>query len=87
MGVTGRGEDAGRAAPADSDGARPGQWRLLPIMANGQPGAAGYLRRPGETAFFPFAITVLRLEHGRVIDIAAFEQPSMFTAFGLPASL
>ena len=64
-----------------------GRWRLLPIMANGQPGAAGYLRRPGETAFFPFAITVLRLENGRLIDIAAFEQPSMFPAFGLPASL
>jgi RNA polymerase sigma-70 factor, ECF subfamily len=64
-----------------------GQWRLLPIMANGQPGAAGYLRRPGQTAFVPFVLTVLRLEHGRVIDIAAFEQPSMFAAFGLPASL
>jgi len=64
-----------------------GQWRLLPIMANGQPGAAGYLRRPGESAFFPFVLTVLRLEHGRVADIAAFEQSSMFTAFGLPASL
>jgi RNA polymerase sigma-70 factor, ECF subfamily len=64
-----------------------GQWRLLPIMANGQPGAAGYLRRPGESAFFPFVLTVLRLEHGRMVDIAAFEQASMFTAFGLPASL
>ena len=64
-----------------------GQWRLLPIMANGQPGAAGYLRRPGETAFSPFVLTVLHLGHGHVIDIAAFEQPSMFTAFGLPASL
>jgi RNA polymerase sigma-70 factor, ECF subfamily len=64
-----------------------GQWRLLPIMANGRPGAAGYLRRPGETAFFPFVLTVLRFEHGRVVDIAAFEQPSMFTSFGLPASL
>jgi RNA polymerase sigma-70 factor, ECF subfamily len=64
-----------------------GQWRLLPIMANGQPGAAGYLRRPGQTAFFPFVLTVLRVEHGRLIDMAAFEQPSMFTAFGLPASL
>jgi RNA polymerase sigma-70 factor, ECF subfamily len=64
-----------------------GQWRLLPIMANGQPGAAGYLRRPGQTAFFPFVLTVLRLERGRVADIAAFEQPSMFTAFSLPASL
>jgi RNA polymerase sigma-70 factor, ECF subfamily len=64
-----------------------GQWRLLPIMANRQPGAAGYLRRPGQTAFFPFVLAVLRLEHGRLIDIAAFEQPSMFSAFGLPASL
>jgi RNA polymerase sigma-70 factor (ECF subfamily) len=64
-----------------------GQWRLLPITANGQPGAAGYLRRPGQTAFFPFVLTVLRFEEGRLIDIAAFEQPSMFTAFGLPASL
>ena len=64
-----------------------GQWRVLPIRANGQPGAAGYLRRPGETVFSPFAIIVLRLEHGTVVDIAAFEQPSMFAAFGLPASL
>ena len=64
-----------------------GQWRLLPIRANRQLGAAGYLRRPGESAFFPFVLTMLRLEHGRVVDIAAFEQPSMFTAFGLPASL
>ena len=64
-----------------------GRWRVLPIMANGQPGAAGYLRRPGQTAFFPFVLAVLRLERGRVIDIAAFEQPSLFAAFGLPARL
>lgn len=64
-----------------------GQWRVLPIRANGQPGAAGYLRRPGETAFTPFVLTVLRIENGNVVDIAAFEQPSMFAAFGLPASL
>jgi RNA polymerase sigma-70 factor (ECF subfamily) len=64
-----------------------GRWRLLPIMANGRPGAAGYLRRPGETAFFPFVLTVLCFEDGRLADIAAFEQPSMFTAFGLPGRL
>jgi RNA polymerase sigma-70 factor (ECF subfamily) len=64
-----------------------GQWRLLPIMANRQPGAAGYLRRSGQTAFFPFMLAVLNLEHGRLTDIAAFEQPSMFPAFGLPTSL
>jgi RNA polymerase sigma-70 factor, ECF subfamily len=43
--------------------------------------------RPGIVPFFPFVLSVLRLEHGQLIDIAAFEQPSMFTAFGLPASL
>lgn len=64
-----------------------GQWRVLPIKANGQLGAAGYLRRPGETAFTAFVLTVLRIEQGTVVEIAAFEQPSMFEAFGLPASL
>jgi len=64
-----------------------GQWRVLPIMANGQLGAAGYIRRPGETTFVPFVLGVLRIEDGRLVDIAAFEQPSMFAAFGLPASL
>ena len=64
-----------------------GQWRVLPIKANGQLGAAGYLRRPGETAFTPFVLTVLRIEQSTVVEIAAFEQPSMFEAFGLPASL
>jgi len=64
-----------------------GQWRLLPITANRQPGTAGYLRRPGQAAFFPFVLAVLRIENGGLTDIAAFEQPSMFPAFGLPASL
>jgi RNA polymerase sigma-70 factor (ECF subfamily) len=61
-----------------------GQWRVLPIQANRQPGAAGYLRRPGETAFSPFVLVVLRYEHGGLAEMAAFEQPSMFPAFGLP---
>jgi len=65
-----------------------GQWRLLPIMANGQLGAAGYICRPGETTFVPFGLVVLRIEEGHLIDIAAFQdQPSIFATFGLPASL
>jgi RNA polymerase sigma-70 factor (ECF subfamily) len=64
-----------------------GQWRLLPIMANGQPGAAGYLRRPGEAGYSPFVLSVLRFEDGGLTEIAAFEQVSMFAAFGLPASI
>jgi RNA polymerase sigma-70 factor, ECF subfamily len=64
-----------------------GQWRMLPVMANRQPAAAGYLRRPGESAFSPFVLAVLAHKDGQLTEIAAFEQPSMFAAFGLPASL
>jgi RNA polymerase sigma-70 factor (ECF subfamily) len=64
-----------------------GQWRLLPITANGQLGAAGYLRRPGDTAYRPFALTVLHIERGALREMSAFEQPSMFAAFGLPERL
>lgn len=64
-----------------------GQWRLLPITANGQLGVAGYVRPPGETVFTPFVLTLLRFDHSTLVEVAAFEQPSMFPAFGLPASL
>jgi RNA polymerase sigma-70 factor (ECF subfamily) len=60
-----------------------GRWRTLPISANRQLGVAGYLLRPGETDFLPFSITLLRFDGSRIVDIAAFEQPSMFAAFGL----
>jgi RNA polymerase sigma-70 factor, ECF subfamily len=64
-----------------------GRWRLLPVMANGQPAAAGYLRKPGEDLYRPFVLTVLRVENGALVEMSAFEQPAMFAAFGLPASL
>jgi hypothetical protein len=76
---------AGRALRGGMTALR--QWRLLPIRANGQPGAAGYLRCPGDSAFTPFVLTVLRVGRGGLVDIVAFEQPAMFAAFGLPASL
>jgi RNA polymerase sigma-70 factor, ECF subfamily len=62
-----------------------GQWRLLPTWANRQPAAACYLRRPGETEFRAFALDVLRVEDGRVVEITAFP-PDLFPAFGLPAT-
>ena len=65
--------------PAGDLGPSPGYARPV--------GLPGYLRRPGETAFLLFVLAALRFEHGRLTDIAAFEQPSMFTAFGLPVSL
>jgi RNA polymerase sigma-70 factor (ECF subfamily) len=64
-----------------------GAWRVLPTAANGRPAAAGDLRRPGQTAFEPFTITVLDIQDGQLADIAAFEAAGLIAAFGLPASL
>ena len=64
-----------------------GAWRVLATAANGRLAAAGYLCQPGETAFLPFAISVLDIQDGQLADIAAFEGADLFAAFGLPASL
>jgi RNA polymerase sigma-70 factor (ECF subfamily) len=65
----------------------PGQWRMLPTAANRQPAAAAYVRRADDTAFHPFALIVLRPQAGLLATIDSFETPSLFEAFGLPASL
>jgi RNA polymerase sigma-70 factor (ECF subfamily) len=64
-----------------------GAWRVLATSANGQPAAAGYLRRPGDTVYRPFAISVLDIDGDRLAQITAFEVGHLITAFGLPASL
>jgi RNA polymerase sigma-70 factor (ECF subfamily) len=63
-----------------------GHWRFLPVHANGQLAAAGYLRRPGTSVFRAQLIDVLRVEEGLVAEITTFE-PHLFAAFGLPMTL
>nr|WP_088974946.1 RNA polymerase subunit sigma-70 [Micromonospora coxensis] len=63
-----------------------GQWRSVPTRANRQPAAAHYVRRPGDTAFRPQVLEVLRIADGKIVEITAFE-PDLFPAFGLPAAL
>ncbi|PZF96462.1 RNA polymerase subunit sigma-70 [Micromonospora deserti] len=63
-----------------------GQWRSVPTRANRQPAAAHYVRRPGDTAFRPQVLEVLRIADGRIVEITAFA-PDLFPAFGLPTSL
>lgn len=81
-----RGQDDVAAALRDGMNSL-GRWRLLPISANGQLGAAGYVCGPGESVFMPFVLVLLRFHQGDLVDIAAFEQPSLFRRFGLPAGL
>jgi RNA polymerase sigma-70 factor (ECF subfamily) len=63
-----------------------GRFRCLATSANRQPAVANYRLAPGDTAYRPLALDVLRIEEGKVAEIVAFE-PSVFPAFGLPAQL
>ena len=65
---------------------REGDWRLLPTRLNRMPAAASYLRRPGDTAFRPFKLDVLRVEDGRIAEITTFGY-LLFPALGLPETL
>jgi RNA polymerase sigma-70 factor (ECF subfamily) len=67
-------------------GDNPGDWRLVPIRANGQPAAANYLRRWGDVSYRAITLDVLRIEHGVVVEITTFDA-SVFNAFGLPPTL
>ncbi|OBI12243.1 RNA polymerase subunit sigma-70 [Mycobacterium sp. E2497] len=67
--------------PAES----PGDMRLLPLVANGQPGAAMYMRA-GEI-HVPFQLHVLDVRGDRVSHVVAFLDEALFAKFGLPGSL
>jgi RNA polymerase sigma-70 factor (ECF subfamily) len=63
-----------------------GDWRLVPIHANRQPGAASYLRRPGDTEWRAFKFDILRCADGGIAEITTFGS-ELFEAFGLPQTL
>jgi RNA polymerase sigma-70 factor (TIGR02960 family) len=65
---------------------RDGDWRLLPTRANRMPAAASYLGRPGDGAFRPFKLDVLRVCASRIVEITTFGS-ALFPQFGLPDSL
>jgi RNA polymerase sigma-70 factor, ECF subfamily len=65
-----------------------GELRCVPTRANRQPAVACYVRRPGEAAFHPLALDVLRIEDGSVAEIVAFSlDASLLEALGLPPTL
>jgi RNA polymerase sigma-70 factor (ECF subfamily) len=63
-----------------------GTFRCLPVRANRQPAVANYVRKPGDDAYRALALDVLRIEEGEIAEIVTF-MPSVFPAFGLPATL
>ncbi len=64
-----------------------GTWPCMPIWVNRQPAVGGYLLRPGDDTYRAFGLSVLQIREGRIAEIAAFERPDLFPAFGLPLTL
>ena len=60
--------------------------RCVVTRANGQPAVAGYVRKPGDAAYEPLAIHVLRVQDGVVTEIVTFGG-AVFEHFNLPATL
>ena len=60
---------------------QPGDFKLVPIAANGEPGFACYLRGHAH------AIQVLTITDAGIAHIVTFQQPGLFRAFGLPQVL
>jgi RNA polymerase sigma-70 factor (ECF subfamily) len=63
-----------------------GSMRCVVTRANGQPAVACYVRRPGDDAYTPLALDVLRIEEGAVKDITTFDG-ALLGMFDLPPRL
>jgi len=61
----------------------PGEHRLIPVMANGQPAFAVYQREPGG-AYRAHALLVPTVTATGIARMVAFQDPGLFAAFGLP---
>ena len=65
---------------------QPGDFKLVPIAANGQPGFACYLLdRDGR--HHAHAVQVLTVGDAGIAHIVSFNQPELFPVFGLPQVL
>jgi RNA polymerase sigma-70 factor, ECF subfamily len=64
-----------------------GRFRMVATRANNRPAVAAYVRGRDEPDYRAFAISVLRIEDGRIAEATAFHDPSLFPAFALPTAL
>ena len=69
--------------PANS----PGDMRLIPTLANGQPAAGMYMRDADGSGHVPFQLHVLDVTGTGISHVVAFLDTTLFAEFGLPARL
>jgi RNA polymerase sigma-70 factor (ECF subfamily) len=63
-----------------------GDWRMVPLHANGQLGAAAY-RLDADDMYHPFAIVVVATTPTHLTRISLFAEPALFSRFGLPPTV
>jgi RNA polymerase sigma-70 factor, ECF subfamily len=63
-----------------------GDWRMVPLRANGQLAAASY-RLGADGSHHRFAIIVLGTTQTQLTRITLFGEPTLFERFGLPATV
>jgi RNA polymerase sigma-70 factor (ECF subfamily) len=61
----------------------PGEYRMVPTRANGQPAAAAY-RRGTDGAYHAFGVAVLTVTAQGIAKIVAFCEPRLVSTFGFP---
>lgn len=66
---------------------RPGEWRLVPVRANGRPATANYLRSSGEGNYQATSIDVLDVRGDELVAVHCFLGAHAFPAFDLPLQL
>ena len=64
----------------------PGDWRMVPLRANGQLAAAAY-HSSDDDAYHAFAIVVLAYTRTHLTRISLFAAPTLFGGFELPATV
>jgi ketosteroid isomerase-like protein len=65
---------------------RPGDFTMVRVAANGQPGFAAY-RRDHDGRYRAHAVQVLTVDATSIARIVSFNQPELFPMFGLPPVL
>jgi RNA polymerase sigma-70 factor (ECF subfamily) len=80
-------EEIGRLISAHCPAERPGDLRLLPTGANGQPGFGMYLRDEDNEVYRPFGMHVVDAAEGAVRHVTVFFDAGLFGWFGLPGKL
>jgi RNA polymerase sigma-70 factor (ECF subfamily) len=79
-------ENIGRLIDTQCPARGPGDMRLVPTRANGQP-AFGLYMRGDDGVYRPFNLPVLTLSDSGITHVASFFDLRLFATFGLPETL